>query len=199
MKKIEEEGRRGSLDRRNKIHFKTAFTTHINAAAEVLGSYAYTLAADGRRTAATEAFRPSTPDPLASNAVSYTYDDLNRLINETAAAQNGHRLHERLCLRRRRQPPPPHRQRQRPDPADQLQLQRQRPAHLRVQLRHRRPDPCWLHHHRLRERHSLRPPLPREGLFCPSGRRQAGSLRYGSGGQAVIVQRNLALELLGPS
>jgi len=65
--------------------------THVNAAAEVLGSYAYTLAPDGRRIGVLESFRnPVNPvDPVKTNSVTYTYDDLNRLIKETATAENG--------------------------------------------------------------------------------------------------------------
>jgi RHS repeat-associated protein len=59
---------------------------HTNALSQVVGGFAYTLAPDGRRTGVDEALQQAN-GTNELNAITYTYDDLNRLTRETAVAQ----------------------------------------------------------------------------------------------------------------
>ncbi len=60
---------------------------HVNGAGQTIGSYAYTLAQDGRRTSATELLNSGAG--TWSNRVSYTYDELNRLTRESSESGSG--------------------------------------------------------------------------------------------------------------
>lgn len=55
---------------------------HFNEGGEMLGFYGYALAADGRRTQAYEILRNPGEASCSTNWVTYTYDNLNRLVHE---------------------------------------------------------------------------------------------------------------------
>ena len=73
----------------NPIKYRKArFTnlTHKNSSGELLASYTYTLAPNGRRTAIAEQSRTAAPalSPLYNRNITYQYDNLNRLVKEVS-------------------------------------------------------------------------------------------------------------------
>jgi RHS repeat-associated protein len=64
--------------------------THKNSSDELLSSYTYTLAPNGRRTAVAEQSRTAAPalSPLYNRNITYQYDNLNRLVAETSTCDD---------------------------------------------------------------------------------------------------------------